>query len=119
MTEVNVFVKRNGVFVACRVFPSPDGCTWQCGACGLHPLLRASFGVMSGLWRCQCGAETALFVDGKPVAIEEVAHLMPANAPPQENVAAKPKRKRVRKLKDQDFLRECGIANLIQEEPEE
>ncbi len=111
-----VFVKRNGILVACRAHPAPDGATWQCPTCGFHPLLRASFGVMSGLWRCQCGAEVELLVDGKPVAIEEVAELIPAPADvvpaEQQNVPAKPKRKRTRKLKDADFLRECGIANL-------
>src|SRR6266436_6241136 len=113
MTEVSVFVKRNGILVACRVFPAPDGCTWQCGVCGLHPLLRATFGVMSGFWRCQCGAETELMVDGKPVPIQEVAHVVPSSngeVPSQQNVPAKPKRKRTRKLKDEDFLRECGIS---------
>lgn len=115
MRQLAVFVKRNGVLIACRAYPAPDGATWQCGACDFHPLLRASFGVMSGLWRCQCGAEVELMVDGEPVAIEEVAEIMPAPAeivPEQANVDAKPKRKR--KLKDADFLRECGIA--IEEE---
>lgn len=123
MQSVMVFVKRSGVLIACRAFPSPDGATWQCGVCGTHPLLRASFGVMSGFWRCECGAEVELMVDGKPVAIEEVAQVMPArHAPrdedvmfPQQNAPAKPKRKRRRKLTDKDFLRECGIATT--EEP--
>lgn len=118
---ISVFVKRNGILVACRTFPAPDGATWQCGTCGFHPILRASYGVMSGLWRCECGAEVELLVDGKPVAIEEVAEVLPGPADiepqvsqhqvPQQNVPAKPKRKRQRKLTDEDFLRECGIAN--------
>jgi hypothetical protein len=77
MKAIAVFVKKeeSGILVPCRVFPAPDGATWQCGVCGAHPLLRASFGVMSGLWRCGCGAEVELMVDGQPVAIEDVAQL--------------------------------------------
>jgi hypothetical protein len=114
MKAIAVFVKKeeSGILVPCRVFPAPDGATWQCGVCGTHPLLRASFGVMSGLWRCSCGAEVELMVDGQPVAIEDVAQVIPAPADVTHvtNVPAKPKRKRQRKLKDEDFLRECGIA---------
>lgn len=112
-----VFVKRNGILVACRPHPAPDGATWQCPTCGFHPLLRASFGVMSGLWRCQCGAEVELLIDGKPVAIEEVATVLPApadfvSAAQQQNVPAKRTRRRSQKLttKDKDFLRELRIA---------
>lgn len=106
--QVAIFVKRSGVLIACKAHQAPDGATWQCGACGFHPLLRASFGVMSGLWRCDCGAEVELFVDGKAVAIEEVAQVIPAPADvvPAEpvNAPAKPKRKRSKKTSDKDFV---------------
>jgi hypothetical protein len=62
-----------------------------------------------------------LLVDGKPVEIEEVAQLIPApfDVSTQVQPPAQPKRKRVRKVKDEDFLRECGIANTLEGETEE
>lgn len=117
MKAVTVLIKRNGLIFPCMPHPAPDGATWQCGCCGAHPILRASFGLMSGVWRCVCGGELELIVDGVVVPIEEVAEVentafpIDATAAPAANVPAKPKRKRHRKLKDEDFLRECGIAD--------
>lgn len=106
MNQLAVFVKRSGVLVACRAYPAPDGCVWECSACGLVPLLRASFGVMSGMFRCQCGAEVELFVDGEIVKLEEVG----VKPFPSAVSELKPKRTRRRKMSDEDFLRECGIT---------
>jgi hypothetical protein len=115
MKAIAVFVKKSGVLVGCRVYPTDDGCLWQCGVCGTMPLLRASFGVMSGYWRCPCGAEVELLIDGQPVELQEI-NVLPNGMAAEGNFAApeetpeKPKRKRRRKLNDEDFLRECGIA---------
>jgi hypothetical protein len=100
MKSVAVFIKRNGVLIPCPVRPTPDGCVWRCVNCHEH-VIRASFGVLSGLWRCQCGCEVELLVDGQAIDLEELNALQPQYQT-EEDGGTKP-------VNDSDFLRELGI----------
>jgi hypothetical protein len=126
MNAIAVFVKKSGVLVPCKAYPEPDGAVWRCAICDLA-IVRASFGVLNGMWRCQCGCEVEVVMDGCPVDLEAAATTIHdrdivgtvGDEPPQNlelNAPEKPKRKRARKLTDEDFLRECGIA-IKEEEP--
>ena len=106
--SIAVFVKKSGILVACRSHPQPDGAIWICALCDAA-IIRASFGVLNGLWRCSCGNDVELLVNGVPVDLEAEQRKTFAEMQSQ-NVPAKPKRKRQRKLSDEDFLRECGIT---------
>lgn len=99
MKQVAVFLRRDaGVLLPCPVCPTPDGACWRCGLCRAI-VIRVAFGVMNGLWRCQCGAEVALFVDGEEIDIEG----MHSELPEVQHGEAK-------ELNDSDFLRELGIT---------
>lgn len=128
MTSVIVVSKRNGVLLPCRPHQQADGFVWFCGACVTSPICRVSFGVMNGLWRCQCGAEIEVCVDGEMVDLAALAvpspddirramdgslassagtwnNLKRAPQPsPPDNVVPFPKKT------DNEFLQGCGIA---------
>jgi hypothetical protein len=77
MKRVAVFVRLGGpVRVACRAYPSPTGAVWHCAHCNAA-IISASFGVLSGFWRCPCGADVGLFVDGKQIDMQEMNALAP------------------------------------------
>jgi hypothetical protein len=109
VTSVMVFVQRSGVLVACRAFPEPDGYHWNCPLCD-QTVMRASFGVLNGLTRCTCGADTELIVDGRTI---EISALNVLEQQPVQESAPQPRGV----VNDEDFLRECGIATQEEEEP--
>jgi hypothetical protein len=106
MKSVMVFVKRSGILVGCRNYPVPDGCFWRCAHCEAI-IMRASFGVMNGLYRCTCGSDVELLVDGQAIEIEALdsSTNQEGELIPHPNPAPAPQR-----VSDEDFLRECGIA---------
>jgi hypothetical protein len=164
MNSVMIFVKRNGLLVACPSQRTQDGAEWYCPHCE-SIVIRASFGVMNGTLICRCGSQVELVVDGVPVDPEKL-NVLPGS-PPQysshvdservirrrtrsklrpfeyfrvpeaeplpegfeeapeahDNGRIRPqfygcgrleneqrRTKRRKKLTDEDFLRECGIA---------
>jgi hypothetical protein len=126
--QVAVFVKRSGILMPCKVYPSATGCSWICANCEKIQIMSADLGVLSGFWCCPCGVEVELIVDGQTINIQEM------NALEQEGLRSaldeeRPYTERdlqqdaIRTLKkkkvtDEDFLRECGIsATAIEEEP--
>lgn len=73
---------------------------WECGNCS-EICCRVSFGVMNGFWRCRCGLETEVTVDGKIVDLKQF------NTAPREWFApAEPQPQ----SSDEKFLQMCGIA---------
>lgn len=97
MTPVDVFAKCEGeeIWIQCPGYVTPDGCFWNCAHCS-SLIIRASFGQMNGVYRCQCGAEITLLVDNQVVDIRELNGIRAPGA-------AQP-------VNDKDFLRDCGIA---------
>jgi hypothetical protein len=69
MDCVAVFVKRAGILVPCRAYAEPDGALWRCACCE-GALIRASYGILNGLWRCPCGCEVELLVNGLAIDLE-------------------------------------------------
>lgn len=128
MKEIAVFVQRSGILLPCKVYPSATGCSWICANCEKIQIMSATLGVLSGFWRCPCGVDVELIVDGKIIDIQEM------NALEQHGLRSALDEQRpyteydlqqdaIRILKkkqvtDEDFLRECGIsAGAIEEEP--
>lgn len=136
MTSVMVFVKHNGILVACQPHRAPDGCFWRCAHCD-EILMRASFGVMNGMIRCTCGSDVELVVDGKIVEIGELNVLTDVHEHAIDSLgyvedhaidslgyAATPRQPKQSaqqprgEMNDEDFLRKCGIsAGATEEEP--
>jgi hypothetical protein len=107
----------SGVLLPCAAAPEPDGALWCCALCG-QACIRCSFGVMQGLWRCQCGAEIQFLVDGRWIDPRQIEPLEPIAADKRKTAEAeKPKRTRKKRIKsDKDFLTQCGIAPLTEGE---
>ena len=104
MKSIMVFVKRGGILVACRNYRTPDGCFWRCAHCETI-LMRASFGIMNGFYRCTCGSDVELLVDGQAIEIEDLTV-----APAMFGGAAVEPTPAPQRTNDEDFLRGCGIA---------
>jgi hypothetical protein len=111
MSSVMIFVKRNGLLVACPSERTQDGAEWYCPHCE-SIVIRASFGVMNGTLICRCGSQVELVVDGIPVDPEKLNVLpgTPRSFVTQPKETPRRGRTRRKKLTDEDFLRECGIA---------
>lgn len=103
---IAVFVKSNGILVPCKVHPAADGAVWVC-PCGTY-IIRASHGVLSGMYRCYCGKDVELIVDGQTVDIEELQELPTATNLPSPSAEAMTAGDI--KQNDEDFLRGFGIA---------
>lgn len=116
MTSVLLVAKRNGVIAPCRSCPQPDGMVWQCGFCSVV-CTRVSFGIINGLWRCNCGAEIELFIDDKLVNLQKLSlddtafgvslEALTTRTEKPANVLEFPDRVTD---KDKEFLEGCNIA---------
>ena len=126
MSHVMVMIRTEaGILMPCEASPQPDGAAWACAVCG-ELCIRVSFGVMQGLWRCRCGVDVQLLVDGRFIdpreiqPLEPVSKMAPIRPITQEELESdmpKPKRVRKKRIKsDKDFLSQCGIAPLTKPE---
>lgn len=117
MTSVIIVAKRNALILPCLPHPEADGFSWHCPACS-GIVARVSFGIMNGVWRCRCGAEIEMCVDGVPIdlqrlTIEDKIGIAKAMAHSEEqgsqivNVIPFPERITAR---DKEFLEACNIA---------
>lgn len=105
---IAVFVKNNGILAPCRVSPQPDGAVWVC-PCGVF-VIRATYGVLSGMWRCQCGREIEVIVNGVTIDMEELGE-MPAQQQQQPTQPASGATAGAGGgFSDEGFLRGMGIA---------
>ena len=103
MSEVAVFIRtESGILAPCPSHRTPDGAVWSCQLCRAV-LMRASFGVLSGLYRCRCGSDVELLIDGRSVDIEAMGQ---EGVPMRYEPALAPSKD----FKDEDFLRELGIS---------
>lgn len=112
-TSVMIVAKREGLILPCFPRVEPDGYSWTCPACPTI-VARVSYGLMNGLWRCECGAEIEVCVGGKVIDIKHVTALALRHneevALQEEvpvNVIPFPKRITTR---DKEFLEACNIA---------
>lgn len=85
-----VLAKRNELLAPCHPYQEADGWVWRCAWCE-EIICRVSFGVMNGNYRCPCGAELEISVDGHLVDLDR--HKMGAC-----------------NQSDEDFLKLCGIS---------
>lgn len=69
-TSVIIVAKREGLILPCFPRVEPDGYSWTCPACPTI-VARISYGLMNGLWRCECGAEIEVCVDGVRLDLEK------------------------------------------------
>ncbi len=103
MSSVIIITKtQGGLLIPARPVPEPDGMHWTCGVCGVI-CARVSFGIMNGLYRCQCGGTVEITVDGRVVYI--AAHKVP-NPPEEPTTVAEQQQKN-----DEEFMKSCGISS--------
>lgn len=124
MKEIAVFVKFGGpLLVPCRGYrgyQAPSGCFWHCAYCELV-IIAVNLGVLSGFWRCPCGAEVVLLVDGQEVNMQAMNALDKSQEQPDETdtgnwngLARRPVSDLLPNpqapLTDDEFARQCGFA---------
>lgn len=109
--EVSVSVKPEGGGepIPCMAHLERDGASWKCGICG-ETCTRLSFGVINGFWRCCCGGELVICVNGEVADLSKYAFDDEGNRRMVDSMGRSKFASFVAEGSDEDFMKACGIS---------